>query len=412
MITLFLYSQLITQLASAISGFSIIIILYNTDNSVMSISLIYFYQVIPLLFLSQICGKVVDKFNRKKLIFLAEIVSMLSLIALFFVIEAKKNLDICYFLISLISLCSFISGMSIVAMISVALNDSQRPLVNSLLNLVQLLPRLFGPLLAVSIINESSFSIIVLINVLLGLFSFIPLFFFPYCHHEINKERINFFTDLLFFISIVKKKPQMCGTLLCVAASSFMTGVIGTYIVPIGLFYNSLSGSAYALMLGGFGSIIGVAVLKKYEKRIDLKSMHAIFFLSVIQVTATIVLPLLSSMYSLFAMCFIFFLIAPVIKGLSQSLWQSLTQNDSYGLIFSYKASALLCVNLLSFISVGVFADYFLLKQQTITILTQHLSPLQSGISMFGLLMLVILISLITYFIKHGLIKRIVRYEN
>ena len=412
MLTFFLYSQLITQLASAISGFSIIIILYNMANTVMSISLIYFYQVIPLLFFSQICGKMVDKFNRKKLIFFAEVVSLSSLTALFFVIDANENLDICYFLISLMSLCSFISGMSIVAMISGVLNDSQRPLVNSLLNLVQLLPRLFGPLLAVLIINESSFSIIILINILLGLFSFVPLFFFPYCHQEINKARISFFTDFLFFISIVKKRPQMCATLLCVATSSFMTGVIGTYIVPIGLFYHSLSGSAYALMLGGFGSILGIAILKKNEKIINIKSMNTVFSLSVIQVSATIVLPLFSGMYSLFAMCFIFFFVAPVIKGLSQSLWQSLTKNDNYGLIFSYKASVLLCINLLSFISVGVFADYFLLRQQEIIILTQNLSPLQFGISIFGLLMLVIILSLIAYFMKHGLINRTVIDEN
>ncbi|EGQ6018549.1 MFS transporter [Salmonella enterica subsp. enterica serovar Sandiego] len=412
MLIFFLYSQLITQLASAISGFSIIIILYNTANSVMSISLVYFYQVIPLLFFSQCCGKIVDRFNRKKLIFLAEIVSMLSLISLFFVIETKNNISICYFLISLISTCSFISGMSVVAMVSSVLNDSQRPVVNSLLNLVQLLPRLFGPFLAIFIINENSFSIIVLINVLLGIFSFVSLFLFPYCHHEIRKERISFFTDLLFFISIVKNRPQMCATLICVAVSSFMTGVIGTYIVPIGLFYNSLSGSAYALMLGGLGSIVGVSVLKKNEKRINLKSMHTIFFLSVIQIIATIILPIFSSMYSLFAMCFIFFLISPVIKGLSQSLWQSHTQNDSYGLIFSYKASALLFINLLSFISVGIFADYFLLRKQIISSLAHHLSPLQSGISMFGLLMLVILFSLIAYFIKHDLMNRNVRNEN
>ncbi len=357
--------QIISVLASGMSGFALTIYMFEKTHSATAMGLMQVSYILPFLLLSPVAGVMVDRYNRK----LMMAVSDMGAVTATFGILLLQHFGLLQFWHLYIA--SIIYGLgntfqwpAYSAAISTMIKKEQYGRANGLMSLMEAGPGVLAPLLAGALLPLIQLDGILLIDVLtffiaLGalILVFIPQ---PQKTVEGSAGRGSFLKEATFGFSYIFKRPSLLGLQMIFFFGNLFSGIGMTVFAPLVLLRTSDSSTALAAVqsAGAIGAVVGgiaMSIWGGFHNKV-----HGVLF-------GWLLTGVFGAMFG-FGTGVIFWMtfsalnafIGPLVNTSNQSIWQAKVAPDVQGRVFSARRLIAWFTQPIAPIIAGLMADRWL----------------------------------------------------
>jgi MFS transporter, DHA3 family, macrolide efflux protein len=366
--------QLISVIATQMTGFAITLFIYQKTSSATALGLAQVFWITPFLLISPIAGVMVDRHSRKLMMMVSDIGGGLATIILL-VLQALGMLQIwhLYAINIVFGLVNAFQWPAYSAAITTMMPKEQYGRANGMMSLVEAGPGVIAPLLAAALIGFIKMTGILTIDVItygLALIS-LAVVFIPQPMHteEGEKARGNIWKESIFGFKYIFQRPGLLGLLMFFLCTNLFDNIASTLFAPEILartLNNSVamgsvqSAAAIAAVIGG----VIMSVWGGFKRRIN-----GVLFGSLFSSLFGFVLFGFGRGLSLWIPAALLGSVAgALINGSSQAIWQSKVAPDLQGRVFASRRMIAWITGPIAPMIAGTLADYVLepaMKSQT-----------------------------------------------
>ncbi|MBL8063941.1 MAG: MFS transporter [Anaerolineales bacterium] len=352
--------QLISMLGSGLTQFALGVWIYDQTKQATPFAITVLLGSLPRIFLLPIAGSIADRFNRRIIMILADTLSALLTLGIFFLLLAD-NLQLwhIYLLAALGSVLSAFQEPAYTASISMIVPKEKLGSANGLSQMGQALTSVLTPVLAGALFVFIGFTGIMMIDFITFFFAVGALFLvrIPQPERESEHKDKNLWQDMAFGWSYLRERKGLFGLLLYYAMVNFLLNWSAVLLIPMVLsrYTADILGIIQTVM--GVGMLAGSIVMSAWggaKRRIPA----AIGFI-VLGVTGFVVAGLQPNPYIIGAGIFMLMFFVPLASGNSQVVFQTKVARDIQGRVFSVRSAISQSMMPLAFLTAGPLADYF-----------------------------------------------------
>jgi DHA3 family macrolide efflux protein-like MFS transporter len=335
--------QIISILASGMSGFGLSIWMFQQTHSATAMGLMQVSYIVPFLILSPIAGVMVDRYNRKLMMMISDFAAVTATFAIL-ILQVSGHLQFWHLYIAnvLYGLGNTFQWPAYSAAISTMVSKEQYGRANGLMSLMESGPGVLAPILAGMVLATSKalgLTIILLIDVLtffvaIGALSVVHIPQ-PVKTVEGQKEKGNIWREAAYGFTYIFKRPSLLGLQLIFFFGNLFAGIGFTVFAPMILLRTNnnsfIFGSINSAM--AIGAVAGGLIMSAwggFKKRTH--GVLAGWFFSGI-FTALFGFGTGIVFWIIFIVATA--LIGPLINTSNQSIWQSKVAPDIQGRVFS-----------------------------------------------------------------------------
>ncbi|MGG0216735.1 MFS transporter [Bacillus mycoides] len=274
---IFIFGLLISRLGDSLYIFALPWIAFQLTGSAVIMSSLFAINVLPIVLFGPLVGVIVDRYDRRKLLWIADIASII-LVSLVPILHSLHLLEIwhLYVITFILAVMSMLFDVTTVTFIPQIAGASLTK-ANSLYQMVNQLSSLFGPMLAGFSISFIGGFQVLWINVLSFIATLIAVLLLPSIKtlKSTNNEKNTFqnvFADLFNGFKWLKKDRLNIALSLQAMVGNFgasaVLGVLMYYLLSTLHLTPAQSGYNYTLIgIGGLlGSLIAVPLEKKFRR--------------------------------------------------------------------------------------------------------------------------------------------------
>jgi MFS family permease len=274
---IFIFGLLISRLGDSLYIFALPWIAFQLTGSAVIMSSLFAINVLPIVLFGPLVGVIVDRYDRRKLLWIADIASII-LVSLVPILHSLHLLEIwhLYVITFILAVMSMLFDVTTVTLIPQIAGASLTK-ANSLYQMVNQLSSLFGPMLAGFSISFIGGFQVLWINVLSFIATLIAVLLLPSTKtlNSTNNEKNTFqnvFADLFNGFKWLKKDRLNIALSLQAMVGNFgasaVLGVLMYYLLSTLHLTPAQSGYNYTLIgIGGLlGSLIAVPLEKKFRR--------------------------------------------------------------------------------------------------------------------------------------------------
>jgi len=333
--------QVISLLGSGMTNFAIIIWAWQKTGSATALALVTFFYFGPTVLLSPIAGALVDRWNRKLVMMLSDIVACLTASAIL-ILYATDHLQIWHLYIAGIFSGAFqaFQWPAYSAAISTMLPKAQYARASGMLSLAESSSNIAAPLLAGILLSLIGIAGVMIIDILTFLVAIAALLIVhipqPAITEEGEKSRGNLWAESTYGFRYIFERPSLLGLQAVFAAINLIATFGFTLLAPMIL---SRAGNN-SVVLGsvqsaaGIGGVIGSLLLSVWGG--PKRKVHGVLLgLVLASLCGELLLGLGKSfhVWAIAAFSAAFFL--PIINGSNQAIWQAKVAPDVQGRVFA-----------------------------------------------------------------------------
>lgn len=277
----------ISLFGTSVYNFALGLYVLKLTGSGLSFATTLVIGILSTVLINPFAGVFADRFDKKFLVILMDMLSALLLIGLF-LISIVHALDISMIYIStfFLNIFSTFYGISIEASKPNLVSEKKLIAMNSLNKVIESSSSILGPMIGgivFALIDIKLFIIIDGISFMLSaLFELFMDFKFNYCTDAKNKEKVNFITDIKEGINYIKATKNIINIFVVFIVLNFFIGL--SINVPIPYIINNvikLNANFFGIIEAAFpiGMILGAIMIKKimdkyaYEKIMKLSNI-------------------------------------------------------------------------------------------------------------------------------------------
>jgi MFS family permease len=358
------FGQLLSVVGSGLTGFALGVWVYQRTGSVTQFALISLFTTLPGIVLSPLAGALVDRWDRRRAMILADLGAALATAAIALLLYFGR-LPLWFLYLAMTASSIFVSLQWPAFTAATTLLVPKRHLARSaaLRNLSQSAATLAAPILGgvlllaihiygVLLVDFASF----LVSVLILLFVRIPS---PAKGAEtaVAGERAggSLFREAAYGWRYVRERPGLFALLLLAAFSNLALGLVQVLAAPMVLAFATASALGTALSIAGAGMLVGSLVMSVWRgprRRID----GTLLFMVVVGlfIAAAGLRPSLP----LFATAaFLFYFTFAVSGACGQALWQVKVAPEVQGRVFAIRRMVGWSTFPLAYLCAGPLAD-------------------------------------------------------
>ncbi|KAI9004319.1 major facilitator transporter [Hyaloraphidium curvatum] len=330
-------SQLVSLLASDIANFALRVHTYQATGSVSQFALITLFSELPSLLLAPLAGVVVDRYDRKRLMVLADVGSALVNLGQFYVfLHHGLTLPVVYVANALGSVLNAFQWPAFTATVSLLAPPGQIGRYAGLNQVGPALSMLFAPLAAGALVSyDPSLRTVFLLEfgscaaaVLVTSLAALPS---PPAHGSDQSPSV--LRDIREHYDFIRERPGLAALLAYLLLGQFTSGVVQVLMTPLVLSFSSPTILGSVLTVSGTGAMFGSGLVTLWggpKRRVF--AVLAIFSLQGLTLALIGVYPNTTWVLSL-AFFYMFFL--PMMRANREAIWQAKTPLDMQGRIFS-----------------------------------------------------------------------------
>ncbi len=365
--------QIISILASGMSGFGLSIWMFQQTHSATAMGLMQVSYIVPFLILSPIAGVMVDRYNRKLMMMISDFAAVLATFAIL-ILQVSGHLQFWHLYIAnvLFGLGNTFQWPAYSAAISTMVSKEQYGRANGLMSLMESGPGVLAPILAGVVLATSKahgLTIILLIDVLtffiaIGALSVVHIPQ-PVKTVEGQKEKGNIWKEAAYGFTYIFKRPSLLGLQMIFFFGNLFAGIGFTVFAPMILLRTDnnsfIFGSINSAM--AIGAVAGGLIMSAwggFKKRTH--GVLAGWFLSGI-FTALFGFGTGIVFWIIFIVATA--LVGPLINTSNQSIWQSKVAPDIQGRVFSARRLIAWFTQPIAPIIAGLMADKWLEPSMT-----------------------------------------------
>ena len=361
--------QIISVLASSMTGFGMTLWMYKQTGSATAMAGMQVAFITPFLLLSPIAGVMVDRYNRKLMMMISDLMAVLSTAGIF-ALYATGHLEYWHLYVAAVfnGLGNTFQWPAYSAAISTMIPKEQYGRANGLMSLLEagpgvLAPMLAGIILALPITKPfDSFALIMVIDVItffiaIGalLFVFIPQ---PEKTVEGQKESGSIWRESVYGFKYIFKRPSLLGLQMIFFAGNLFSGMGFTLLAPMLLARTAQNSLIFGSVqtAGAVGGVIGGIIMSAWGG--FKRKVHGVllgwfifgFFFAMLGFGQglTVWVPFMVLMM----------MTGPLTNASNQSIWQAKVAPDVQGRVFSARRLIAWFTQPIAPLIAGVLADY------------------------------------------------------
>jgi DHA3 family macrolide efflux protein-like MFS transporter len=372
--------QIISILASGMSGFGLSIWMFEQTKSATAMGLMQVSFILPFLILSPIAGVMVDRYNRKLMMMVSDFAAVTATFAIL-ILQATGHLQFWHLYVAnvLYGLGNTFQWPAYSAAISTMIPKEQYGRANGLMSLMEAGPGVLAPILAGAVLATSKTNGLTLILTIDVLTFFIALGALAFVHVpqpektvEGQKVKGSIWKEAAYGFTYIFKRPSLLGLQMIFFFGNLFTGIAWTVFAPMILLRtdnNSVIFGAVnsAAAIGGVAGGLIMSTWGGFKKR-----THGVL-------AGWIAAGLLGTLFGFgtglaFWIPFIIAqaLVGPLINTSNQSIWQAKVAPDIQGRVFSARRLIAWFTQPIAPIIAGLMADKWL--EPSMTSGTTHLA--------------------------------------
>ena len=286
--SIFLLSQSLSHFGSAVVGFSVIwyITLSTERASLIGISIIASF--IPQILLAPFAGVWADRYNKKMLIILADLLTAgaTTILAVWFLL-GNESLAMIFIISSIRSIGMGIQMPSVGAILPSIIPTSQLTRVNGINSTISSAVMLISPAIAGIMLAKFGFGITLLLDVITALIAVFVISFLPIVYDKLTEGRKKIgegiMIDLKEGVSYAKEHPFI-RRLLIIYSGFFFLITPAAFLTPVMIARSfgpeiwRLTANEIVWTIGAILGGIGIAILGSFKDKIKVLAISSLGF--------------------------------------------------------------------------------------------------------------------------------------
>ncbi len=369
--------QLVSVLASNMSGFALTIWAFQKTGSATVLGLVQLSFVLPFLLISPIAGAMVDRYNRKLMMMVSDLGAVLATTSLL-ILNAADLLQIWHMCAASVvyGLSASFQWPAYMAAISVMVPKEQYGRANGMMSLIDSGPAVFSPILAGLLLPIISLTGILAIDVITFFLAIGALLIVHVPQPEKTEEgqagKGSLLSEAAYGFKYIFARRSLISLLAVILCLNLVQGFSGALFAPMILLRTANNSASLGAVESAFaiGGVLGGLIVSAwggFKKRIRGMllgwAMYAVFGL--------ILFGLGRSLYVWIPIAVMASISFPLTQSASNSIWQSKVAPDIQGRVFSARRLIAWLVDPIMPVIAGLTADY----------ITEPAMQVQSGLS-------------------------------
>lgn len=337
--------QMLSLLGTNMTGFALTIWTWQVTQQATAMALVGFFAFAPTVLVSPIAGALVDRYDRKKVMQVADLAAGLPTVAVL-LLYVTGNLQIWHLFIT-----GAVSGTfqsfhfpAYSAAVTMMVRKEQYGRANGMLAAAQFASMIFAPIVAAILLGIIGIAGVMMIDITTFLIAISMLFFVhiprPPTTEAGRKGMGSIWKESFYGFRYIYERPSLLGLQLVFFSinlfGSFGNTVLNPMILarfppnsPLG---NQTLGSVQTA--GGIGGLIGSILLTAWGG--PKRKVHGVLGgMILISLFGGILLGLGQNIYIWVVTAFLSWVSLPIINGSNQAIWQAKVAPDVQGRVFA-----------------------------------------------------------------------------
>lgn len=359
--------QIVSVLASSMTQFGLTIWIYQQTESATALALMQVFFITPFLLLSPIAGVMVDRYNRKLMMMVSDLVAVIATGGVF-ILFALGRLEFWHLYISaaLNGIGNTFQWPAYSAAISIMIPKGQLGRANGLMSLMEAGPGVVAPLLAGALLPFIGLTGILGIDVATFFFAVgaLALVHIPQPRQtaEGRQAQGSLLKEAAFGFRYIFSRPSLLGLQLVFFFGNLFAGIGNTVFAPMVLARTGQDSLIFGTVqtAGAIGAVAGGILMSAWGG--FRRRVHGVLGGWIYAgLFGTSILGLKFGLpVWLIGMALGAPLVTALINGSNQAIWQSKVAPDLQGRVFSARRLIAWFTNPISPIIGGLLADYVL----------------------------------------------------
>ena len=336
--TLFWIGQSISEIGTRLTGFGLSIWVYQTTHVVTQVSVVLFVATIPGVIITPFIGALVDRWNRRWIIFFSDVGAAVITGALVLLLMSNSlqlwHTYVCAFLTSL---CGSFQMLAKGAAVPMMVRKEQLGQVNGLMQFSTALSRICAPAIAGLLIATVELQGLLWVDLgtyAIGLFTLLFVTI-PQPDKSQNQEttRKSIIGEIAEGWQVISSKFALIILIAFISFHCFIDGLTNVLINPLILSFSSTQVLGEVMSIGGIGMVVGSILMSVWGARSNVFSFLMIW--SVINGIGLMIAGVKPDVIVIASGIFLWFLSLPIIFGINQVIWQSSVDSNYQGRVLS-----------------------------------------------------------------------------
>jgi DHA3 family macrolide efflux protein-like MFS transporter len=341
--TIVWFGQLVSLLGSAMSWFAFTIWAWQTTGEATALALVSFFSLGPTLLLSPLAGALVDRWNRKVVMMISDLATGAgTVIVLVLYAAGRLQIGHIYFVAVVAGSFQAFQFPAYSAAVTMMLPKKHYARAEGMLGLASAVSGILGPVLAAALLGTIGLEKILLIDIVTFLFAVGTLLLIhvpqPAASAAGQRVRRSLWQESLFGFRYVMQRPGLWGLQLISAAGNLFSALGYTLIAPMILARTAgdtvVLGSVQSAAAVG-AAVGGVLLILWGGPRRRIHGALAGWALASLLGRVLFGLGTTLAAWSFFL--FVSGVVAPLIAGSDQAIWQAKVAPDVQGRVFATK---------------------------------------------------------------------------
>ncbi len=358
--------QIISVLASSMSQFGLTLWMYKQTESATAMGLMQVFFITPFLLLSPIAGVMVDRYNRKLMMMISDLMAVIATGGIF-ILMTLGRLEFWHLYVSAVlnGLGNTFQWPAYSAAISTMVSKNQLGRANGMMTLIEAGPGVVAPLLAGALLPLIGLNGILGIDVATFFFAISTLAIAqvpqPMRTEEGKRSEGNMAKEAAYGFRYIFARPSLLGLQLIFFCGNLLSGIAFTVVPAMILAKTNQDSLVFGTVqtAGAIGMVIGSVAMSAwggFKKRVHGVLMGWAYA----GLVGTFLLGLNFGQPLWIAVMALGSLSMPLINSSNQAIWQSKVAPDLQGRVFSARRLIAWFANPISPIIGGTLADFVL----------------------------------------------------
>ena len=349
--------QLVSLLGSSFTTFALGVWVYEQTGSVTQYALIALAGSAPGLILTPFIGVLVDRWNRRKTMLIADACAFISTLTMFFLLSIGK-LEIWHIIILSVwsSCCGSFQSLAYSTSVTLLLPRQKYARATGLMQLAHSIGHISAPLVGGLLMAVIGLRGVIFLDMGSFLVAVLTLLLVRIPDVERKSEaKKNMKKEIGEAWVYLKKRREMLALMGYFSALNFGFGMAMTAALPMILALTDKTTAGVVLSMGGLGTLCGSLLMSSLGGP-DRKIMGVFMFHALCAMG--LLISAQPSIYSVGAGIFIFSMGMPLVGGCNQVIWLSKTDAEIQGRVFALRRVVGLGMMPISKLIIGPLSDH------------------------------------------------------
>jgi MFS family permease len=350
----------VSLVGSGLTSFALGVWVFERTGSVTDFALIGLAAVLPRVLLSPLAGAIVDRWDRRRVMIVADLGAGLSTMLVMALLAAGR-LELWHIYALTLASAAFgtVQWPAFMAVTTLLIPKRNLGRANGMVQFGQAASEILAPALAGVLMGLIGLEGVILVDVITFAFAVGTLLLVRVPHPEPSAapapEKGSLWRDLTFGWRYIFARPGLRGLLLFFAAVNFLWGMVGALIVPLILSWTSRDQLGAVISIAGVGMLIGSLIMSVWGG--PRRRINGVLLFELVSGVCFMLIGLRPSFWPVAAGAFGAHVTIAIVFGSNQAIWQSKVAPEIQGRVFATQQMVARAASPLAYLLAGPLAD-------------------------------------------------------